>query len=73
MIKAVLMRKKRHVIISDARTHFEKNIHDFYDYIESAGQVVFDVKIRMKTYNSDYSAYHPRYLAVFRTVRTESL
>jgi hypothetical protein len=62
----------KHKIIADKYDMFLRNIEELYEQLCCVGQVVTDVKFRMKTYNGDYSAYRARYVAVVWSKRFTS-
>jgi hypothetical protein len=55
----------KHKITADQYHVFQRNIDDLHEHLARIGHEITDVRIRMKTYNSDASAYRPNYVALF--------
>jgi hypothetical protein len=65
------MRTQKHRIVSDNFASFERNLRFLKEQLGATGQRILWVRLRLKTYNNDYSGYTPRYVAVLKTKKEE--
>jgi hypothetical protein len=55
----------KHKITADTHAHFVRNIQTLKEQIAMTGKTIVKVRLRMKTFNSDYEGYQRRYVGIF--------
>ena len=55
----------RHKITSDRHGSFVRNIKSLEETLLISDKFIYKMKIKMKTYNNDYSGYNPAYVGYF--------
>lgn len=55
----------KHKIVSDTHADFIRNMETLYNTLNKSNRILYKSKIKMKTFNSDYTGYRIHYSGVF--------